>query len=216
MRGWIDDNPRSYVAPIELGAVMRSNAAGKVIASKASNIKVGDWVKGVFGWQRYAVADAKTMQVIDVNDKISVEDHMGTLGSTGMTAYFGLQLIEPETGKTLVVSAAGGATGTAVVQLGKIWGMKVIAIAGRDDKLELLKKLGADKTFNYKSKTFDEDFLAYTDKDGIDRYFDNVGGHILDLVMSRVNKDARIAACGAISSRCPFGILYLTDFYRIQ
>jgi hypothetical protein len=201
MRGWLK-NERSYVAPVEIGEVMRAAGLGTVVAvgSEVSDIKVGDSVSGAPGWTELAKIPAKSLQVIKAPQGGVPLDFMGVLGMTGLTAYFGLTDIgEIKAGETLVVSGAAGATGSVVCQIGKIVGAKVIAIAGSDDKCQWLEQeVGVDKALNYKSPDFVKDFKQSVGY--LDVYFDNVGGEILDLCLSRLNKNARIVMCGAISA----------------
>jgi len=161
------------------------------------------------GWTEYTVLPEKSVSVLKIPEGATPLDFLGVLGMTGITAYYGLvEIGQIKAGETLVVSGAAGATGSVVCQLGKLLGAKVIAIAGADDKCKWLEDdLGVDKALNYKSPTFKKDFrdsVGY-----LDVYFDNVGGEILDLCLTRLNKNARIALCGAISaynSSSPHGI----------
>ncbi|KAG8783174.1 hypothetical protein FRC20_002722, partial [Serendipita sp. 405] len=169
------------------------------IGSQVDNAKIGDIVTGYYGWSEFVCVPAKGLTILNPPPGATELDFMGVLGMTGLTAYFGLfDVGQLKEGETLVVSGAAGATGSVVCQLGKIVGAKVIAIAGSDDKCKWLEEeLGVDKAINYKSPNFVKDF-----KDSVgylDVYFDNVGGEILDLCLSRLNKNARIALCGAIS-----------------
>jgi len=200
MRGWIN-TARSYLPPVEIGAIMRAGGIATVLAvgSQVQNVKVGDTVNGMPGWTEYAVLPAKSVQVINPPSGAIPLDYMGVLGMTAITAYFGLfDVANLKAGETLVVSGAAGATGSVVCQLGKLVGAKVIAIAGADDKCRWLEEdLGVDKALNYKSPTFKKDFKESVGY--LDVYFDNVGGDILDLCLGRLNKGARIALCGAVS-----------------
>lgn len=200
MRGWIKDR-RSYIPPVKIGEVMRSGALGVVSSvGEESQFKKGDLVFGQLGWTEYVVADDKSLEKISPPPGSSSLDFLNTLGMTGMTAYFGLHDVgELKAGETLVVSGAAGAVGALVCQLGKRAGARVIGIAGTPDKCAWLEgDLGVDKALNYKSPTFREDFgkaVGY-----LDVYFDNVGGEMLDLALSRLNQKARVVLCGAISA----------------
>jgi len=184
---------------VQIGEVMRAQGLGVVIkAGNESALKVGQLVSGAFGWTEFAVMKDKHVEKITVPKGVQPLDFLNTLGSSGLTAYFGLRdICDLKAGDKLLVSGAAGSVGSVVCQLGKRAGATVYAIAGSKDKCEWLEKeLGVDQAFNYKSPTFREDFK----KAGyIDVYFDNVGGDILDMVLTRLNKGARIALCGAIS-----------------
>jgi len=200
MRGWLNDT-RSYVPPVQIGETMRAGGIGTVIKTAGEGtgkLKVGDLVYGSMGWTEYALAKESALEKIELPSGSETLDFLGPLGMTGMTAYFGLMDVgQPKAGETLVVSGAAGATGSMVCQIGKLKGLKVIAIAGSDDKCAWLEnELGVDKALNYKSPTFAEDMrgVGY-----LDVMFDNVGGDILNLCLTRLNKGARIVLCGAIS-----------------
>lgn len=199
MRGYLND-VRNYLPPVKIGAVMRGLGLGVVVeVGPGSAFKVGQSVNGPFGWTEYAIANDK--DVIPVNPLPGAEplDYLNSLGTSGMTAYFGLtDVLKIKSGEILVVSGAAGSVGSIACQLGKKLGAKVFAIAGSDDKCTWLEKeLGVDRAFNYKSKSFRSQFKEIG---FLDAYFDNVGGEILDLVLTRLKKDARIALCGAISA----------------
>ncbi|KAI5998608.1 hypothetical protein EDD15DRAFT_181630 [Pisolithus albus] len=200
MRGWLKDT-RSYLPPVQIGEVMRALGLGIVVqVGSGSQFKEGDLVSGTVGWTEYAVLDDKKLQKITTPPGCTSLDFLNTLGLTGMTAYFGLHDVgKLKAGETLVVSGAAGAVGSLVCQLGKRAGARVIGIAGSPEKCSWVEtELGADKVLNYKLPTFKEDF-----KDAVgylDVYFDNVGGEILDLALTRLNRRARIVLCGAISA----------------
>lgn len=199
MRGYIRD-VRSYLPPVQIGEVMRALGLGVIVeAGPGSQFKVGDNVSGAWGMTEYAIMKDKNLDKIVLPPGVVPLDFLNVLGSSGLTAYFGLKKIgELKSGETLVVSGAAGSVGSVACQLGKAAGAKVYAIAGSDDKCRWLEKeLGVDKAFNYKSRNF------YTDMKKIgylDVYFDNVGGEILDFLLTRLNKNARIVLCGAISA----------------
>ncbi|KAJ6513281.1 alcohol dehydrogenase [Mycena sanguinolenta] len=198
MRGYIRD-VRSYLPPVQIGETMRAMGLGVVIqAGSQSKHSVGQHVTGAFGWTEFAVMKDKNVDKITVPKGVQTIDFLNTLGTSGLTAYFGLRdVCDLKPGDKLVVSGAAGSVGSIACQLGKRAGATVYAIAGSQDKCEWLEKeLGVDKAFNYKSPTFYKDFK---DAGYIDVFFDNVGGDILDMVLTRLNKGARIALCGAIS-----------------
>ncbi|KAI0833528.1 alcohol dehydrogenase [Trametes gibbosa] len=199
MRGWLNDR-RSYIPPVQIGEVMRAYVLGEVVqAGPESKFAAGDFVTGMFGWTEYGVFDDKLAEKVQTLPGVDVLDYLGPLGPTGLTAYFGLLDVgQVKAGETLVVSGAAGATGSIVCQIGKKKGAKVYAIAGSQDKVEWLEKdLGVDKAFNYKSPTFHAEFRKAVGY--LDVYFDNVGGEMLDFMLSQLNQKARIVLCGAIS-----------------
>jgi NADPH-dependent curcumin reductase CurA len=199
MRGWMNDG-KSYVPPVGLGDIMRAYASGHVVASRHPNFRVGDAVAGVFGVQSRPVVDGKL--ALKVNEQQApLERWLGGLGMPGWTAYFGLlEVGQPQAGETLVVSAASGAVGAVVGQIGKIKGLRVVGIAGGADKCRYLTdELGFDASVDYKSGRLD-DALHAACPAGIDVYFENVGGAILDAVLPRMNRFGRIAVCGLIST----------------
>jgi hypothetical protein len=197
MRGWITDR-KSYIPPVGIGDVMRALGAGKVIATKFPGIAVGDYVGGRFGLQEYAIAPGKTVNKIDAPpEKLPV--YIGGLGMPGMTAYFGLlEVGRPEPGNTVVVSGAAGAVGSIVGQIAKIKGCTVVGIAGGAAKCEYLSELGFDAAIDYKTENVFESLSRHCPK-GIDVFFDNVGGDILDAALANLAMRARVVICGAIS-----------------
>ncbi|WVQ86260.1 hypothetical protein IAT38_008428 [Cryptococcus sp. DSM 104549] len=197
MRGWINDE-RSYLPPVEVGAVMRAPGVGTVLASKSDAFKVGDTVSGLLGWQEYYLGPAQGLSKKQTPEGGKELDHLGLFGMTGLTAYVGLiDIGQLKDGDHVVVSGAAGAVGLTVTQIALAHPKcKVTAIAGSQEKLDHLKKLGAHNVLNYK----DADFRAQFKKTGlIDVYFDNVGGKILDMALAQIAPYARIVACGAIS-----------------
>lgn len=200
MRGWMSAG-RSYIEPVELGAVMRGFGAGEVIASHHPKFALGTQVTGLFGWQDYALSngDIDGKPVRHAVPGVPLSAMLGILGLTGQTAYFGLLDIGcPKGGETIVVSAAAGAVGSAVVQIAKIMGCRVIGIAGGQEKCSFVSSIGADACINYKSEDVGKALKAACPS-GIDVFFDNVGGEILDAVLRRINRGARIVLCGGIS-----------------
>lgn len=198
MRGWIND-VRSYIPPVGIGEVMRAGTVGKVIESKNPNYEVGDYAVGWGGVQEYTRADGKGYHKVPAGIA-PIQTFLGTLGMPGYTAYFGLlEVGQPKEGETVVVSGGAGAVGSVVGQIAKIKGCHVVGIAGGPKKCAFLtEELGFDAAIDYKNDNIYAK-LKETCPKGIDVYFDNVGGDILDMVLTRINKNARIPICGAIS-----------------
>jgi NADPH-dependent curcumin reductase CurA len=198
MRGWMNDS-RSYIPPVGLGEVMRALAAGKVIASNHPELAVGDYVTGLLGVQEWAVAKGNAVRKVDP-ELAALPVYLGTLGMPGMTAYFGLLDIgRPVEGDTVVVSGAAGAVGGVVGQIAKLKGCHVVGIAGGAEKCSYgADELGFDATIDYKASDVNE-ALGEHCPDGIDVYFDNVGGEILDAALAHLARHARVVICGAIS-----------------
>jgi hypothetical protein len=197
MRGWMNEG-KSYIPPVGIGEVMRAGAAGRVIASNDPAIAVGDHVIGILGVQEYAVARAKQLTKVDPG-LVPLPVYLGTLGMPGMTAYFGLLEVGKATaGDTVVVSGAAGAVGQVVGQVAKIKGCRVVGIAGGRDKCDYLRSIGFDAAIDYKSEDVKAALKQHCPK-GVDVYFDNVGGEILDAVLTQLALHARIVICGAIS-----------------
>ena len=199
LRGRMND-VKSYIPPFELGKPISSGAIAQVIASKNEAIKEGDFLSGILPWKEKLVSNGEGLLKVD-EAKAPLSAYLGILGMTGLTAYLGLTTIgKPKKGETLVVSGAAGAVGSVVGQIGKILGMRVVGVAGTDEKVSLLKnELGFDEGINYKTTENMTEALKRTCPDGIDVYFDNVGGSISEAVLFCINKFARIVCCGAIS-----------------
>jgi NADPH-dependent curcumin reductase CurA len=198
MRGWMNEG-RSYIAPVAIGDVMRALGAGRVIASKHERVAVGDYVTGLLGVQEYALASGDAVLKVDAQ-AAGLPVHLGTLGMPGMTAYFGLLDIgRPVAGETVVVSGAAGAVGGLVGQIAKLKGARAIGIAGGPQKCDhLASELGFDATIDYKTENVEAALRQHCPK-GIDIYFDNVGGEILDAALANLARKARVVICGAIS-----------------
>jgi NADPH-dependent curcumin reductase len=198
MRGWMNQS-RSYVPPVAIGELMRALAVGQVVASKNPQFAVGKHVSGTFGIQEYCISEGKGL--IEVDPRVApLPTFLNVLGMTGMTAYFGLlETGRPQLGETVVVSAAAGAVGSVVGQIAKIKGCRAVGIAGGADKCRyLVTDLGFDAAIDYKS----EDVTAALRKScpqGMNIYFDNVGGDILEAALANLARGARIVICGAIS-----------------
>ncbi len=191
---------KSYVPPFELNGVITGGVVGEVVESRSPVFQPGDIVTGYLGWQVYQVARSEDLRKVD--PKLApVTTALGILGMPGLTAYFGLLDIgKPKADETVVVSGAAGAVGTTVCQIAKIKGCRVVGIAGSDEKNEYLEhELWVDKTINYKTESDIRGALKTACPTGVDIYFDNVGGHISDAVMTLNSKHARTVICGQIS-----------------
>jgi len=188
------------MAPIPLGSVMLGITIGVVEESRNPNFQAGDNAQGFLGWQEYAVSDGAGVNKLPDNPAIPLTAYLGLFGGIGLTAYFGLlDITDPKPGETLVVSAAAGAVGSIVGQIGKIKGCRVVGIAGSDEKCKwIVDELGFDAAIDYKTENVRQG-LKKTCPNGIDIYFDNVGGEILDAVLAMINLRARISLCGMIS-----------------
>lgn len=199
LRGRMRDE-KSYIEPFELNKPISSAIVAEVVESKNDKFKKGDYLTGMLQWQQFQTTNANHLRKVD-GDKVNLSAYLGVLGLTGLTAYFGLMDIgSPEKGETLLVSGAAGAVGSIVGQIGKIKGLKVIGIAGSDEKINLIKdKFNFDEGINY-SKTDDMSAaIKELAPDGIDIYFDNVGSYTLDAAMNNINRFGRVINCGAIS-----------------
>lgn len=198
MRGWISDK-KSYMPPVEIDAVMRGGGVGEVVASRHPDFKEGEFVSGWGGIQQYALTDGKGWHRVDPR-LAPLPVYIGTLGMPGLTAYFGLLRIGAlQEGETILVSGAAGAVGSVVGQIGKIKNCQVVGIAGGPEKCRYLTEtLGFDAAIDYKQENVYKR-LRETCPDGIDVYFDNVGGEILDIALAHIRRGARISICGAIS-----------------
>ncbi|GAB2472322.1 putative NADP-dependent oxidoreductase YfmJ [Hymenobacter qilianensis] len=199
MRGRMNEG-KSYVPPFEVGQPMEGGMVAEVVESQHPKLPVGSVVVGSLPWQEYSLSDGRGLQPIPA-DQAPLSYYLGLLGMPGITAYFGLlDICQPKAGETVVVSGAAGAVGIVVGQIAKIKGCRVIGIAGSDQKLAYLKELGFDETINYKTTPDIAQALAAAAPNGVDCYFDNVGGTISDAVYNLLNKHARIALCGQISN----------------
>ncbi len=209
MRGRMNDR-KSYVPPFQLDEVLKGGVVGEVVESKSNSFVKGDTVVGNLGWQDYSIAEEKEIHKIDP-DIAPVSTSLGLLGMPGLTAYFGLLDIgQPQPNETVVVSGAAGAVGTIVGQIAKIHDCRVVGIAGSDRKTRyLINELGFDAAVNYRTTSDLKKALEEVCLNGIDIYFDNVGGTISDAALSLINTNARIPLCGQISvyneKQIPFG-----------
>ena len=199
LRGRMRDE-KSYIAPFKLNEPIESGIIAEVVESNSENFKKGDYVNGMLQWKQFQTSNGKGLQKVDGN-KAPLSAYLGVLGLTGITAYLGLKKIgKLEKGETLLVSGASGAVGTVVGQIGKIKGCKVVGIAGTDEKIKTIKeKFHFDEGINYKTTDDMRKAIAEACPNGVDVYFDNVGGEILDAAMANINRKGRIINCGAIS-----------------
>ena len=199
MRGWMNES-RSYISPVELGEVMRAGTVGKVIQTQGKSLfEVGDYITGWGGVQTHLITKGEQYYKVDPS-RAPLPAYIGTLGMPGMTAYFGiLQEGQIKEGETVLVSGAAGAVGSVVGQIAKIKGCRVVGIAGGKEKCDyLINELGFDGAIDYKNESVLKGIKQHCPK-GIDVYFDNVGGDILDAALVFLRKNARVIICGAIS-----------------
>jgi len=200
MRGRMS-TAKSYIAPFELGTVLEAGAVGEVVESTHPKFRAGDIVVGMMAWQDYTVSNGKGMH--KVNPQLApVSTALGVVGMPGLTAYHGLlEIGQPQAGETVVVSGAAGAVGSVVGQIAKLKGCRVVGLAGDDEKCAyLVEELGFDVAINYKTTSNMVQALGDACPNGVDVYFDNVGGEITDAVMMHLNKFARIPICGQIAA----------------
>jgi len=191
----------SYMPSVKLGDVMRGFTMGVVEKSNHPDFPVGGIVTGVFGFEEYSISDGSGFTtLVKMDPRLPLTARFGLFEHIGLTAYFGiLDLLSPKVGETMVVSGAAGAVGSIAVQIGKIVGLRVVGIAGSDEKCEWIKnELGADEVVNYRKGPL-KDSLRAACPNGVDSFFDNVGGEVLEAVLDLINMKARIAMCGAIS-----------------
>jgi NADPH-dependent curcumin reductase CurA len=198
MRGWMNAGA-SYIDPVEIGAVMRAAGVGRVLASEHPGFQPGDHISGVFGVQEYALSDGRGVMKIDPSIA-PAPTYLGTLGLSGLTAYFGLfDVGRLKEGDTVAVSGAAGAVGNIAGQIAKLKGARVVGIAGGEAKCRwLVDDLGFDAAIDYKEQDV-RAALRESAPNGVDLFFDNVGGEILDAVLTRLARGARIVICGAVS-----------------
>jgi NADPH-dependent curcumin reductase CurA len=198
-RGWMNDVD-TYLPPIAIGEVMRGGVIGIVEKSRNPSFAEGSLVSGLLGWQDYATSNGQGVTLLPRLPFVPLTAFFGLFGHIGLTAYYGLlDITKPKAGETLVVSAAAGAVGSLVGQIGKIVGCRVVGIAGGEEKCRwITEELGFDAAIDYKAESVLEGLKRHC-PDGIDIYFENVGGEILDAVLSLINLKARISLCGLIS-----------------
>lgn len=201
IRGWMSDAP-NYIEPIPIGDAVRSSVIGRVHKSASDDYVEGDVVMTFGGWETYTTAPAAALNKLDEGAGVPLSNFLSVLGPTGLTAYFGLLNVgKPIAGETVLVSAAAGAVGSIVGQIAKLKGCRVVGMAGSDEKCAWIKDdLGFDEVINYKTCGDFEAAIKVACPEGVDVYFDNVGGDILDAALLCLNKHARVAVCGWISS----------------
>jgi NADPH-dependent curcumin reductase CurA len=199
MRGWMEDK-ESYVPPVQIGEVMRGQGTGVVVQSNNPDLPEGTLVSGLIGWRRYLVSDGRSIPLRKVPEAVAPATALNVLGLTGLTAYFGmLDIGKPKAGDTVLVSGAAGATGSIAGQLARIAGARVVGIAGGKEKCDwLVSELGFDAAIDYKSEDTAQRIAEFC-PDGLDVYFDNVGGEILDMALDNLAQHARVVLCGGIS-----------------
>ena len=202
IRGWMRDEP-SYMPPIELGEVIRSSTVGIVVKSRHPDYAEGDQVYGINGWEEYSLSTGFFLNKVPENNKYPLHYYLSIFGAVGLTAYFGVtDAAELKPGETLLMSAAAGAVGSVGGQLAKEMGCRVVGLAGSDEKCRWIKEdLGFDEVINYKTNRGRlVEAISAACPQGVDVYFDNVGGEILDAALMNLNDHARIVFCGAIST----------------
>ena len=201
IRGWMSDAP-NYIEPIALGDPIRSSVIGRVVDSASPAFKVGDVVMTVGGWEAYTTGPAEAMNPLDEQAGLPLSHFLGVLGPTGLTAYFGmLEVAGPREGETVLISAAAGAVGSVAGQIAKLQGCRVVGLAGSEEKCAWLTgALGFDAAINYKTCGDYEAAIREACPEGVDVYFDNVGGAIHEAALLCLNPFARVAVCGWIST----------------
>jgi NADPH-dependent curcumin reductase CurA len=198
MRGWLIDRP-SYVPPVQIGEIMRGLAVGMVEKSNHPNFAAGDRVQGMFGWQEYLLSNGEGVKKLP-ESQLPFSAYLGLFGLAGLTSYAGLlEVGQPKSGETLLISGAAGSVGSLVGQIGKIKGLRVVGIAGTDEKCKwLLEELAFDAALNYKQANYKQQLKAAC-PNGVDIYFENVGGEILETALYLMNTFGRVVVCGLIS-----------------
>ena len=199
MRGWISD-VGNYSEPVAIDGTMRSLGVGKIISSKDKDFNENEYVVGWLGWQKYAVVSKSAIQIKINPNEVPLSANLGALGLNGITAFAGLvDICKPKTNETIVVTTAAGSVGSAVGQIAKIYGCNIIGFTSSDEKAEICKKeFGYDEVINYKKVDNLSSSLNQIAPNGIDCFFDNVGGEQFDAVMENLNINARVVICGTI------------------
>ena len=199
MRGWISD-VGNYSEPVAIDGTMRSLGVGKIISSKDKDFNKNEYVVGWLGWQKYAVVSKSAIQIKINPNEVPLSANLGALGLNGITAFAGLvDICKPKTNETIVVTTAAGSVGSAVGQIAKIYGCKIIGFTSSDEKAEICKKeFGYDEVINYKKADNLSSCLKQIAPNGVDCFFDNVGGEQFDAVMENLNINARVVICGTI------------------
>ena len=216
IRGWMSDAP-NYIEPIAIGDAVRSSVLGRVVSSNHPDFEVGDVGMAMGAWEQYTTLPGEALNKLDENLGIPLSLFLGVLGPTGLTAYFGLlEVGQPKAGETVLVSAAAGAVGSVVGQIAKMQGCRVVGMAGSDDKCDWLTgELGFDAAINYKTCGDYQAAIRQACPGGVDVYFDNVGGEILDATLTCLNKYARVAVCGWISTYHAAEIPRLDNLWQV-
>lgn len=201
IRGWMGDDP-NYIEPIAIGDSIRCTVIGRVVETTSDDFAVGDVAMTMGGWEAYTTVPGVALNALDESSGIPLSNFLGVLGPTGLTAYFGLLDVgQPKAGETVLVTAAAGAVGSVVGQIAKMQGCRVVGMAGTDEKCAwLTRDLGFDAAINYKTCGDYQQAISAACPNGVDVYFDNVGGEILDAALMCLNKYARVAVCGWIST----------------
>ena len=199
MRGWISD-VGNYSEPVAIDGTMRSLGVGKIISSKDNDFTENEYVVGWLGWQKYAVVSKSAIQIKINPNEVPLSANLGALGLNGITAFAGLvDICKPKTNETIVVTTAAGSVGSAVGQIAKIYGCNIIGLTSSDEKAEICKKeFGYDEVINYKNADNLSSCLKQIAPNGVDCFFDNVGGEQFDAVMENLNINARVVICGTI------------------
>ncbi|MGE3747031.1 MAG: zinc-binding dehydrogenase [Sphingomonadaceae bacterium] len=204
IRGWLDDNDKNYFEPLPIGAVMRAPSMGQVIQSNLPGFVPGDYVRGLMGWEDYTIADKDTilLQKLDVAEDMPITYYVGALGGSGLTSIVGLDVIgRIKPGETVMISAAVGAVGHVAAQYAKHKGCRVVGIVGSASKAEVaLDRIGYDAVVNYREATDLEQAIREACPEGVDVYYDNVGGPTLDAMLNNMKTFGRIICCGMVSS----------------
>lgn len=216
IRGWMSDEP-NYIEPITLGDAVRASVIGRVVESNSEDFTVGEVAMTMGGWEAYTTLPGEALNKLDESMGIPLSNFLGVLGPTGLTAYFGLlEIGQPKAGETVLVSAAAGAVGSVVGQIAKMQGCRVVGMAGSDEKCRwLTQELGFDAAINYKTCGDYGSAIGRACPDGVDVYFDNVGGEILDGALSCMNKFGRVAVCGWISSYNADELPHLKNLWQL-
>ncbi|MDE2404883.1 MAG: NADP-dependent oxidoreductase [Sphingomonadales bacterium] len=202
IRGWLDDNDKNYFEPIAIGGTMRALSMGQVVESRLDGYAPGDFVRGLFGWEDYTVANADTvlLQKIDVSPDMPITYYVGVLGGSGQTAIVGLDRIgRAKAGDTVAISAAVGAVGHVAVQYARHIGCRVVGVVGGPEKARVARELGCDAVVDYKSAASMEAAIREAAPEGIDVYFDGVGGEMLDAMLNNMKTFGRVICCGMIA-----------------
>lgn len=202
IRGWLDDNDKNYFDPIPLGGTLLAPSMGQVVASKLEGFEPGDYMRGLMGWEDYSVANKDTvlLQKLEIAPDMPLPYYVGVLGGSGLTSIVGLdQIGRAKAGETVVISAAVGAVGHVAVQYARHLGCRVVGIVGGPDKAKIALEIGCDAVVDYKNAANLEEAIREAAPEGVDVYFDGVGGPMLDAMLNNMKTFGRIICCGMIS-----------------